>query len=66
LARSRELIRTCANSIRAVHRRDFDQARALQATAREISDGLTRNLAEHPDLFYAGYVQDRRRSTSRR
>ena len=52
------MIRTCANSIRAVHRRDYELARTLQAAAREISDGLTRDLAEHPDLFYAGYVQD--------
>jgi translin len=58
LSRSRELIRTCANTIRAVHRRDYEQAKTLLAAARELSDGLTRNLAPFPDLFYTGYVQD--------
>ena len=58
LSRSRELIRTCANTIRAVHRRDFEQAQTLLAAARELSDGLIRNLAPFPDLFYTGYVQD--------
>lgn len=58
LSQSRELIRTCANTIRAVHRRDYDQARTLLAAARELSERLTRNLAPYPDLFYTGYVQD--------
>jgi len=58
LSQSRELIRTCANTIRAVHRRDFEQAQKLLGSARELSEGLTRNLAPFPDLFYTGYVQD--------
>jgi translin len=58
LSQSRELIRTCANTIRAVHRRDYELARNLLAAARELSDGLTRNLAPFSDLFYTGYVQD--------
>ena len=58
LSQSRELIRTCANTIRAVHRRDFEQARTLLAAAKALSDGLTQNLAPFPDLFYTGYVQD--------
>lgn len=58
LSQSRELTRTCANTIRAVHRRDFEQARTLLAAAKALSDGLTQNLAPYPDLFYTGYVQD--------
>ena len=58
LSQSRELIRTCANTIRAVHRRDFEQARSLLAAAKALSDGLTENLRPYPDLFYTGYVQD--------
>lgn len=58
LARSRELTRTCANTIRAVHRRDFEQARTLLERAKALSDGLTQDLAPYPDLFYTGYVQD--------
>lgn len=58
LAHSRELTRTCANTIRAVHRRDFDQARQLLAAARALSERLASDLTAHPDLFYTGYVQD--------
>ena len=58
LSQSRELIRTCANTIRAVHRRDYEQARTLLSAARELSEGLTQRLRPFPDLFYTGYVQD--------
>jgi translin len=58
LSQSRELTRTCANTIRAVHRRDFEQAHTLLAAAKTLSDGLAQNLAPYPDLFYTGYVQD--------
>ena len=58
LSHSRELTRTCANTIRAVHRRDFAQAEILLSAARELSERLARNLAPYPDLFYTGYVQD--------
>jgi translin len=58
LSQSRELTRTCANTIRAVHRRDFEQARTLLAAAKTLSDGLSENLAPFPDLFFTGYVQD--------
>jgi translin len=58
LSQSRELTRTCANTIRAVHRRDFDQAQTLLAVAKTLSDGLAQNLAPYPDLFFTGYVQD--------
>jgi translin len=58
LSQSRELIRTCANTIRAVHRRDYEQARTLLAAARALSEGLTERLKPFPDLFYTGYVQD--------
>src|SRR5919202_4060964 len=58
LARSRELIRTSALCIRAVHRQEFDQAGDLLYEARRIGDQMSRDLAQHPDLYYAGYVQD--------
>jgi translin len=58
LAHSRELVRTCANSIRAVHRDEVDRAAELLASARRMSDRLVDDLASHADLFYSGYVQD--------
>jgi translin len=58
LARSRELIRYCANTIRAAHRGDYDEAAQLLSTAREAAQQMVSDLADHPDLYYTGYTQD--------
>lgn len=58
LNRSRELTRLCAHSIRAVHRHAMDEAAALLAEARQAAAAMTADLADKPDLFYAGYTQD--------
>jgi translin len=58
LNRSRELIRFCALSIRAIHRHEWDQASELLSTARDAATVMTRDLANHPDLYYTGYTQD--------
>jgi len=58
LARSRELIRHCANAIRAAHRNDFAEAGQLLLTAQELAANLAADLADYPDLYYAGYSQD--------
>lgn len=58
LRRSRELIRYCANSIRATHRSDDTEAQALLQTAREVAAEMIAEAREYPDLYYAGYTQD--------
>jgi translin len=58
LARSRQLIRHCALAIRAVHRAEHDRAAELLETAREAAQHMVADLADHPDLYHAGYVQD--------
>jgi translin len=58
LRRSRQIIRYCANSIRASHRDDFDEARQLLATARAAAAEMTADIAGYPDLYYTGYTQD--------
>ncbi len=55
---SRALIRTCANTIRAVHRREFERAAGMLAQAAEASARLTDELRGFQDLYWAGYVQD--------
>ena len=58
LPASRHAIRCCANAIRAIHRREFDLAHRLMDEARTaIEEGLTA-VADHPDIRYAGYLQD--------
>jgi translin len=55
---SRELIRACANSIRAVHRREFAQAQQGLREADALNRQICSLLAEMGDLYWTGYVQD--------
>jgi len=58
LARSRELIRFCSLSIRAIHRHEWDEAATLLETARDAARVMTDDLATYADLIGAGYTQD--------
>ncbi len=58
LNRSRELIRFCALSIRAIHRHDWDEATEGLKTARDAARVMVNDLAGQPDLYYTGYTQD--------
>jgi translin len=58
LARSRALIRHCANTIKAVHRAEWDDAQASLQTLREITREMVAGVRDHPDLYEAGYLQD--------
>lgn len=58
LTRSRELIRHCANAIRAIHRRETDTAETLLQTAREAASEMIAEAKTYPDLYHAGYTQD--------
>lgn len=57
LAQARTLTRHCAHAIRAVHRDDWPQARDELGKARGLVKTLQDDLAEHPDLYFAGYTQ---------
>jgi translin len=65
LTNSRATIRHCAHSIRASHRGEMDNARELIASAGNIvastKDAL---LSTHPDIYWAGYVQDAQKEYS--
>ena len=58
LNRSRELIRFCALSIRAIHRHEWAEATAGLKTAREAAAVMSADLVAYPDLYEAGYTQD--------
>ncbi len=58
LARSRELIRYCALSIRAVHRGEFEAAAELLTAAEVAAKQMVEDVATYPDLYHAGYIQD--------
>ena len=58
IRRSRVLIRHCANSIRAMHRGEFEQAQDLLVTARQAATQMVEDTAQYPSIYYAGYTQD--------
>lgn len=58
ISRSRELIRHCAESIRATHRREWDSAQAKLAVAQTAADELRAVVRDYPDLHFSGYMQD--------
>ena len=58
LSMTRLLIQTCSKCIRHVHRHQFEEAARLLDEAKSISQRARADLAAHPALFYAGYLQD--------
>lgn len=58
LSLSRSIIRDSANAIRAAHRAEFDRADELLAKARAALREIDAALQNHPDVYYAGFVQD--------
>lgn len=58
IRRSRALIRDCANSIRAMHRGEFDEAQVLLGAALEAARQMVADVQDFPDVYYAGYTQD--------
>lgn len=58
IARSRELIRRCAESIRAIHRHEWAQAEDKLVTVRDGARELREVVAAYPDLYHSGYTQD--------
>ena len=59
LTNSRATIRHCAHSIRAAHRGELESAAELIKAAGEIvAASRSALLDSHPDIYWAGYVQD--------
>jgi len=58
LSACRPALRHSANAIRAVHRGDFAAAEDLLAQAKSLLEQAAKALADHPDIFYAGFVHN--------
>lgn len=58
LLQARQITRLSANTIRAIHRGDSAEAASGLAQARTLATGLKADLADYPQLYYAGYTQD--------
>lgn len=55
---SRTLVRSCANSIRAIHRHEWAEAESALAQARADAAAMVEPLAHYPTIYQAGYTQD--------
>jgi translin len=56
---SREIIRHSANTIRAVHRREYDEAQRLLNSAASLLQELNHEITNRQnELLYAGFVHD--------
>ncbi len=55
---SRHLIRHSANTIRAVHRGEFQKAEEMLAEGAEVVQQFSVILADEANIYRAGYVQD--------
>jgi translin len=58
LSQTRMLTRHSAHAIRAIHRDDDNQALMNLEKARQLVKSLRSDLADYPNLYYAGYTQD--------
>jgi translin len=58
LADGRQAIRWSANSVRALHRGNLDEAGAELRQASDLIRSLAENTTGHPAIYWAGYVQD--------
>jgi translin len=58
IAQSRELIRHCAECVRAIHRREWDAADAKLAVIKTAAAEMREGVAQYPDLYFSGYTQD--------
>jgi len=55
---SREVIRNSANAIRAIHREEYEEARALMDKSAGLLSQIDRALTQHLDVYWAGFVHD--------
>jgi translin len=54
----RELIRYASITIRAIHRREFDEARRLLSAALPVKEAINQAASEWEEMRYHGFVRD--------
>lgn len=53
----REVIRYCSNAIRAVHRQEFNQAKEMLQSARNLLNELEQAVADYSELSSTGFMR---------
>ena len=54
----REVIRYCSQAIRATHRQEFDQAKELLGSARNLLDKVEQTITGCSELGFVGFIRD--------
>ena len=54
----REAIRHCSNAIRAVHRHEFEKAKELLQSARNLLNQAEQAVSEYNELSNTGFIRD--------
>lgn len=58
LNEGRQIIRLAANTIRAIHRNELDEATERLTEAESMLRALVAHLEPYPEIYWQGYVQD--------
>lgn len=58
LTMSRRLTQRSAKAVRATHREDWEETKALLSEAGAIVAAIRREIRGQPDIYFAGYTQD--------
>lgn len=58
VSQSRELIRHCSECIRAIHRREWENAEARLSQIDQAAASIRAITAPYPELYHTGYTQD--------
>jgi translin len=64
LPAARRAIRSSANAIRAIHREEMQEAERLMGDAKAAVDEGLAAVSDHPDIRFAGYLQDAQKEYS--
>ncbi|MBW6518259.1 MAG: translin family protein [ANME-2 cluster archaeon] len=54
---SRTVVRLSSSAIKSIHRKQFDQAKDIIVEAGTINTEIKSILADHPELYFAGFVE---------
>lgn len=55
---SRDVVRLCAHTIRAIHRSEWTKVEEMLAETRTAVEDLVTSVEPFPQIFWAGYTQD--------
>ena len=58
LATARKVTRNSGDSIKSIHRGEWEQAESLMKETRELVTFLHDSLRDFPEIYYSGYVED--------